>query len=166
MPRRCQYIMGDHDESPAPARKGKQGSRGANQHRSNPSNRVGSSTSQPPLLQDEALKEVQQEPDEDSDDVLLGIGYAGREDRSQSRRAAVCEDPEETATDEPEPVHDLDDDQDEDQGTAEEEEQEEVWKVCAGEAWEEGDILIEEAGDACLLHSRFVGSAPWRKEFA
>lgn len=152
--------MTDHDESPTKDKRGRQGQRGVSKQQCNPCDNVGISTSSTPKSQDGPLDAFGQDVGEDSDDVLLGIGYAGREARNkiQKRRVVVCEGAEDIATDEQTPAQHFDEDQDEEQGIVgvDMEEEEEEWQVCAGEAWEEGDILIEEAGHADLLHSRWL----------
>ena len=107
------------------------------------------------------------EDDEDSDEVVLGVGYAGREARGG--KAQRMRTPEEAvdegggeeeaaaaveASPEPENSGAEGMEEEEEQGIGEE------WQVCAGDAWEEGDLLIEEADDADLLHSR------WREQLA
>ena len=150
--------MTDHDESPTKPKSGRQGQRGVSKQQCDPCDRAGISTSPTHMSQDGTLDAFGQDAGEDSDDVLLGVGYAGREarDKSQKRNVVVCEDAEDTATDEPTPAQHFDEDQDAEQGNVGVDvEEEEEWQVCAGEAWEEGDILIEEAGHAGLLHSRW-----------
>jgi len=107
--------------------------------------------------------EMTLEDDDGSEDIMLGVGYAGREarggrgQRTQTPVAVVVDEGGEEEGEEAAAEEEASPEQ-EQSGAEEIEEEhvpEEVWQVCAGEAWEEGDLLIEEADDADLLHSRW-----------